>query len=76
MKKILCLANAKLVDIRGGHGVRINIHACQSNLEMSIYIVKSASRANIWSQSVSNRGHRELDVHNLINLHDLINPQD
>ena len=46
MKIFLCLANAKLVDIRGGHGVGTNIHACQSNVEMSIYIVKSASRAN------------------------------
>ena len=55
MKLFLCLAHAKLVNIRGGHGVRTNIHAYQSNLEMSIYIVKSASRANILSPSVSNK---------------------
>ena len=47
MKIFLCLANAKLVDIRGGHGVRINIHACQSNLEMATYVLKSANGNDI-----------------------------
>ena len=40
----------KLVDITyvtGGHGVGINIHACQSNLEMAIYVLKSANGNDI-----------------------------
>ena len=42
MKKLLDLAHAKLVSILGGHEVGINIHACQPNLEMAIYVLKSA----------------------------------
>ena len=49
----LCLAHAKLVYIRGGHEVRTNIHACQCNIEMSVYIVRPASRAKTLSLSVS-----------------------
>ena len=51
----LCLADAKLVYIRGGHEVRTNIHACQCNIEMSVYIVRPASRAKTLSLSVSNK---------------------
>ena len=28
----------------GGHGIGINIHGCQPNLEMVIYVLKSALR--------------------------------
>ena len=31
-----------LVIIPGGHGIGINIYACQNNLEMVIYVLKSA----------------------------------
>ena len=32
-----------LVNILGGHGIGINIHACQLNLEMAIYELKQGS---------------------------------
>ena len=43
MKKLLDLAHEKLVNILGGHGVGINIHGCQPNPEIAIYILKSAN---------------------------------
>ena len=33
-KKLLDLAHAKLANILGGHGIGMNIHGCQPNLEM------------------------------------------
>ena len=36
-----------LIYYLGGHGVGINIHACQSNLEMAIYVLKSANGNDI-----------------------------
>ena len=32
----------KLVIVQGGHGIGINIHGCQPNLEIAIYELKSA----------------------------------
>ena len=36
-----------LIYVLGGHGVGINIHACQSNLEMATYVLKSANGNDI-----------------------------
>ena len=32
-----------LIYVLGGHGVGINIHACKPNLEMVIYVKRSAN---------------------------------
>ena len=47
MKKLQDFAHEKLVNILGGHRVGINIHACQPNLEMAIYVLKSVNGVNI-----------------------------
>ena len=52
MKKLQDFAHEKLVNILGGHRVGINIHACQPNLEMAIYVLKSVNGVNISIQSV------------------------
>ena len=36
------LPHENLVKILGGHGIGINIHGCQPNLEMAIYVLKAA----------------------------------
>ena len=43
MKKLLNLAQEKLVNIQGGHHVGINIHGCQPYLKIAIYVLKSAN---------------------------------
>jgi hypothetical protein len=52
LKKILKLPHEKLVNIPGGHGVRINIHGSQANLEMPIYVLRTEINANISTGSV------------------------
>ena len=39
MKEILDFSNENLVTILGRHGIWINSHACQPNLEMIIYVL-------------------------------------
>ena len=50
---LLDLYHEKLLNILvGWHGVGINIHACQPNLEMPIYVPKLSNGANISVSSV------------------------
>ena len=39
MKKLWDLANEKLANIRGGHGI-LDIHGCQIHHKVAIYVVK------------------------------------
>jgi hypothetical protein len=37
----------RLLNIIGGHGIGINIHGCQPNLERAIHVLKSANGNDI-----------------------------
>ena len=44
MKKILNLAHEKFVNIHlAGHGIGINVHGCQPNVDMAFYVLTSAA---------------------------------
>ena len=51
-KKLLNLPHEQLVNISGGHGFGINIHGCQSNLEMPVDVLKTGINPNIFTGTV------------------------
>ena len=42
MKKLLDLAHEIMVNIQAGHGIGFNFHGEKPNIEMAIYVLKSA----------------------------------
>ena len=42
-----------LVNMLGGHGIGINIHGCNPNLEMAIYVLKAAFSSDYHFLSMS-----------------------
>ena len=46
-KKLPKLPHENLVNILGGHGIEINTHGCQPNLEMTIYVLKTGVNPNM-----------------------------
>ena len=68
LKKNTKFAPWKL-GILGGHGIGINIHDCQPNLEMAIYALKTRVNPNnytgsVWSQSPIPKDGRNDRYHN------------
>ena len=45
----------RLLNIIGGHGIGINIHGCQPNLERAIHVLKSANGNDIKTEQKLNK---------------------